>query len=184
MLVTLSELADRCIAMLIQPTLFINFVELYCRKSVTWFLVPLVYNMALMVGCAVLGFFARKLPENFNDSQFIFISVSTTLFVWIMFVPAYFTAYYAYLRSIIIGFCLLSNAGVTLVCQFVRIAYAVLFVPTDKIKFTQTIDGAASNNRVTPLGHHAGELSRSTVTKAERIQATVVSIAPATSQLA
>jgi 7 transmembrane sweet-taste receptor of 3 GCPR len=102
--------------------------------------------MILMIGCAVLGFLARHLPENFNDSQFIFISVSTTLFVWILFIPAYFTAYYAYLRSVIIGFCLVSNIGVTLGCQFIRIVYAVLFVPTDKIQFSASLD-----NRVTVM---------------------------------
>ena len=131
---------DRSVAALNQPAVYVNYVELYCRKSITWFLIPLAYNIALMVGCAVLGFMVRHLPENFNDSQFIFVSVSTTLFVWILFVPAYFTAYYAYLRSAIIGFCLVSNVGVTLMCQFVRIAYAVLFVPTDRIKFGPAFD--------------------------------------------
>ena len=155
----LSELVDESAAMLNQPALYVNYVELYCRKSIAWFLVPLGYNMSLMVVCAVLGFLARHLPENYNDSQFIFVSVSTTLFVWILFVPAYFTAYYAYLRSAIIGFCLISNVSVTLVCQFARIAYAVFFVPTDNIKFTATamdlsVTGAASATLESSVRHH------------------------------
>jgi 7 transmembrane sweet-taste receptor of 3 GCPR len=140
---------DRSVATLIQPTVYVNYIELYCRKSVAWFLIPLSYNMILMIGCAVLGFLARHLPENFNDSQFIFISVSTTLFVWILFIPAYFTAYYAYLQSVIIGFCLVSNIGVTLGCQFIRIVYAVLFVPTDKIQFNAT----AIDNQIAPFSN-------------------------------
>jgi hypothetical protein len=52
----MSELIDKSVATLNQPNIYINYVELYCRKSVVWFLVPLAYNMALMVGCAVLGF--------------------------------------------------------------------------------------------------------------------------------
>jgi hypothetical protein len=144
-------------AALNQPTPFIAYVELYCEKSIAWFLLQLAYNMALMVVCAVLGFKARHLPENFNDSQFIFISVATTLFVWILFVPAYFTAYYAYLRSAIIGFCLVSNVGVTLVCQFVRIAYAVFFVPTDRIKFNATAESGI-RNQVAPITTPSGSV--------------------------
>jgi 7 transmembrane sweet-taste receptor of 3 GCPR len=143
-----SEVVDRSKAALSQPAPFVNYVELYCEKSIAWFLVQLAYNMLLMIVCAVLGFKARHLPENFNDSQFIFVSVATTLFVWILFVPAYFTAYYAYLRSAIIGFCLVSNVSVALVCQFVRIAYAVFFVPTDHIKFNMTAEGGTSSQVV------------------------------------
>jgi hypothetical protein len=136
--------------------------------------------MALMIGCALLGFLARRLPENFNDSLFIFISVSTTLFVWILFVPAYFMAYYAYLRSVIIGFCLLSNAGVTLVCQFVRIAYAVLFVPTDNIKFNQTINASTNHNQVDRMRSQTGESSFSAVPKSGRLPMSLISVAPTT----
>ena len=139
-LLVISELVNPSKAAYNQPSLYVKYVELYCYKSVAWFLIPLAYNMALMVVCAVLGFLARHLPENFNDSQFIFVSVATTLFVWILFVPAYFTAYYAYLRSAIIGFCLVSNVGVTLVCQFIRIVYAVFFVPTNNIRFNTALD--------------------------------------------
>jgi len=55
--------------------------------------------MTLMLVCAVIGFVTRKLPENFNESWFIFISVATTLFAWAVFIPAYFTSYYAYMQS-------------------------------------------------------------------------------------
>jgi len=150
-LLVISELVNHSVATYNQPSLYVKYVELYCYKSVVWFLIPLAYNMALMVVCAVLGFMARHLPENFNDSQFIFVSVATTLFVWILFVPAYFTAYYAYLRSAIIGFCLVSNVGVTLVCQFVRIVYAVFFVPTTNIRFNTALDEQnTAKNHVVP----------------------------------
>lgn len=140
LLAAVSEVVDRSVATFYQPSAYSKYVEIYCHKSVVWFLVPLAYNMALMVGCAVLGFLVRHLPENYNDSQFIFISVLTTFFVWILFIPAYFIASYAYIRSVIIGFSLMSNIGVTLGCQYLRIAYAVLFVSTDKIKFNPTGD--------------------------------------------
>ena len=52
-----------------------------------------------MLVCVVIGFVTRKLPENYNESSFIFISVATTLFAWAVFIPAYFTSYYAYMQS-------------------------------------------------------------------------------------
>lgn len=143
---TVSETVDRSVLTFNQPSVFIKYVELYCRKSVVWFLVPLAYNLTLMIGCAVFGFLVRHLPDNFNDSLFIFKSVSTTLFFWILFFPAYFTAYHAYIRSVMIGFCMVSNIGVILGCQFLRIAYAVLFLQTDKIKFNSTGDSHASSS--------------------------------------
>jgi hypothetical protein len=106
-----------------------------------------------MLICSVIGFLTRKLPENFNESWFIFVSVSTTLFAWIVFIPAYFTSYYAYMQSAILSFCLVLNCFVTLGCQFVPIIYAVIFIPTNKIKFSKTFrfdsDGSRSNSSMT-----------------------------------
>jgi hypothetical protein len=87
-----------------------------------------------MLICAVIGFITRKLPENFNESWFIFVSVSTTLFAWIVFIPTYFTSYYAYMQSAILGFCLVLISLITLCCQFLPIIYATMFLPTEKIK--------------------------------------------------
>ena len=118
------------------PSEFVKYVELYCYKSTLWFLIPLIYNILLMLVCAAIGFLTRKLPQNFNESWFIFVSVSTTLFAWIVFIPAYFTSYYAYLQSAILGFCLVLNSLVTLAGHFGPIIYAVNFVPEEKIKFS------------------------------------------------
>ncbi len=41
------------------------------------------------------GFLTRKLPANFNESWFIFVSVATTVFIWCVFLPTYFTTYHA-----------------------------------------------------------------------------------------
>ena len=113
----LSECMSKSAVSLRMPSSFVTYVELYCSKSTFWFAVPLAYNIALMLVCAVIGFVTRKLPENFNESWFIFISVSTTLFAWVVFIPAYFTLYYVYLQSAILGRCVdssrLSSASVS-----------------------------------------------------------------------
>lgn len=132
----ISETVDRSVAALKMPSAYEKYVEIYCMKSVVWFLIPLAYNILLMMLCAVLGHATRRLPENFNESGFIFVSVSTTLFAWVVFVPAYYSAVSAILQSAILGFCLLLNAFVTLGCQFLRIVYAVFFVAPDKMNFS------------------------------------------------
>ena len=135
---------------------FDNYVELYCHTSTASFLIPLVYNILLMLVCAVIGFLTRKLPENFNESWFIFVSVSTTLFAWVVFIPAYFTSYYAYMQSAILGFCLVLNGLVTIGVQFVPIIYAVALIPTERIKFS-TIAKQTTMTSVGPMSQHAVE---------------------------
>lgn len=129
---------------------FDKYVELYCHKSTVWFLIPLAYNILLMLVCAVIGFITRKLPENFNESWFIFVSVSTTLFAWTVFIPAYFTSYYSYMQSVILGFCLVLNIVITLCCQFLPIIYAAIFVPTERIKFSMMAELSTKSTAVTP----------------------------------
>ncbi len=123
----MSELVDPSSVVLNMPTPYEKYVEIYCQKSVPLFLMPLSYNISLMAVCTVLGFITRKLPENFNESAYIFVSVSTTLFAWIVFIPAYFTQTSFYLQPAILGFCLVLNAFVTLGCLFLRVVYAVFF---------------------------------------------------------
>ena len=110
-------------------------VELFCDLPLEGLLIPLGYNLALIILCAVYGFLTRKLPENFNESWYIFISVSTTTFLWVVFLPTYFTTFYAYHQAALLAFCLILNASITLLCLYVPKIYAVYFVDEDKLKF-------------------------------------------------
>ncbi len=111
-------------------------VELICDQSLSGFLLPMIYNILVIVVCAVVGFMTRKLPENFNESWFIFISVATTLFMWLVFVPSYYNAFYAYLQDALLALCLILNAYITITCLFLSKIYAVLFVKETSIKVT------------------------------------------------
>ena len=126
------EMGDR----LQMPVLTEKFVELVCYISLEVLLIPLCYNLFLLLVCALYGFLTRKLPDNFNESWYIFISVTTTLFVWVAFLPTYFTAFYAYHKSALLSLALILNAAVTAVCLFAPKIYAVYYIKDDQIKVT------------------------------------------------
>ncbi len=118
------------------PTL--PYVEMSCARPVLAFLLPLSLNLVLILACAVLGFLTRKLPENFNDSWYIFLSVSSTLFMWVVFLPTYFTMFYAVYKAAMLLLCLLLNAAITVGCQFAPKLYALYYVQEEKMKFSTT----------------------------------------------
>ena len=141
-----SEISSTSEAILYMPTTFKKYVELYCYKSTIWFLIPLAYNVIIMLFCAWIGYITRKLPNNFNESWFIFISVATTLFAWVVFIPAYFTISYVYLQAAILGFAMILNSFVTLLFQYLPVLYALTFMSVESI----VAIGMVSSRKVTP----------------------------------
>lgn len=125
---------------LYQPSLIEPYVELRCQQSLPGFLTPLSYNCLMIIICAILGYLTRKLPENFNESWHIFISVSTTLFMWLIFLPTYFLAFYNYHQVALLALCLILNSYITLGCLFFPKVYAILFLKEDQIKFSTMTD--------------------------------------------
>ena len=123
-------------------------VELFCDLPQVGFLAPLAYNLALIVFCAFYGFLTRKLPENFNESWYIFVSVSTTMFLWMVVLPTYFTTFYAYHQAALLAFCLILNASITLLCLYVPKVYAIYFVEEGSMTFSSEL-GQASVSRTT-----------------------------------
>ena len=110
------------------PMTSVKFVELNCVQNYVSFLAPITYNVLLILVSGFFGFKVRKLPANFNESGFIFISVSTTLFMWVVFLPIYVTAFYAESRTAIMALCLILNALITLGLLFGSKIYAIYFV--------------------------------------------------------
>jgi hypothetical protein len=101
--------------------------------------------MSLIVACAVLGYMTRKLPENFNDSRYIFVAISTTLFMWSVFLPTYFTTVKSLNQAALLSLSLLFNAYITMLAQFGPKIYAVLFVEETNIIFNTLDQSSASN---------------------------------------
>ena len=123
-------------AALTMPVLTEKQVELHCQQPLEGLLTPLSYNLLLIFLCSVLAFLTRKLPDNFNESWYIFLCVSTTLFIWIAFLPTYFAAFYAYHKATLLALALILNGVVTLVCLFGPKIYALYYIADKDIKIT------------------------------------------------
>ncbi|CAH1780392.1 unnamed protein product [Owenia fusiformis] len=130
-----------------QPVLTEKFVELLCWIPLESLIAPLVYNLVLIIICSYYGFKTRFLPDNFNESRFIFFSVSTTLFLWIAFLPTYFTASSAYHKATLLSALLILNASVTLLVLFLPKLYAIYYISEDHMKFTPSFLTVASMNQ-------------------------------------
>ena len=120
--------------MLRMPVATEPFVELLCDLPQMAVVYPLAYNLVLILACLVYAFKSRGLPDNFNDSRYIFLCVCTTLFLWIAFIPSYFSAFYAEQKILLLSFLLLMNSTVILLCLYVPRIYAVIYVDDEKLK--------------------------------------------------
>ena len=127
-------------AVLQMPVVTSRHVELTCGLSMYNLLLPLSFNIFLLLLCAVFGFLTRRLPDNFNESWYIFISVTTTLCVWVAFLPTYFLAFYAYHKAALLALALILNAMVTFLCLVVPKIYAVYFVDEKHIRVTNFVN--------------------------------------------
>ena len=140
-----------------------KYVELFCDQSVAGFIIPLSYNLAFILICAILGFISRKIPQNYNETWYIFVSVSTTSFMWLVLLPTYFTSFYASNKAALLALCMLLNIGITLSCLFFPKVYAVLYVKESNLQ----LSGAStfiSNVSVAPA---MGKNVTSTITAVE-----------------
>ena len=124
------------------PVPTVKFVERICYIPLEGFVLPLVFNLILALLAAMFGFLTRKLPENFNESWYIFVSVSTTIFLWAVFLPTYFTTFYSTSRSALLGFCLIVNAYITLFCLYLPKLYAVYFLAENQIIINSATKGS------------------------------------------
>ncbi len=60
-------------------------------------------------------FYTRKLPDNFNESLYIFFSAATTIIVWLAFLPTYFLTHDATYRQLLLPAASLLNVYTMLV---------------------------------------------------------------------
>ena len=108
------------------PDILREYVILYCYTDITSLLFPLGYNIVLLLSCTFLGFLTRKLPENYNESLYIFFSSATTIIVWLAFLPTFFLTHDATYRQLLLPAAALLNVYTMLVgLLFPRIYFVI-----------------------------------------------------------
>ena len=106
------------------PTLRKPNLEIYCRFNYG-FLASCAYNLIIIIACCYFAFRARNVPNNYNESKFIAVSVYSTLIVCLAATPVYHTAVDIAQKVLTLTVALLFNTFLTLACLYIPKIYAI-----------------------------------------------------------
>ena len=109
-----------------------------------------IYNSIIIIACCYYAFRARKIPDNFNESKFIAVSVYSTLVVSLAVIPVYTTATSVAQKIGALSVVLLLNTYLTLFCLYIPKLYAINFAPDDIQKTWGALSGTGNVPRVQP----------------------------------
>ncbi|XP_038073557.1 metabotropic glutamate receptor 4-like [Patiria miniata] len=102
-----------------------NYSEIYCAFGYG-FLAPCLLNLAIITACCYFAFRARKVPDNYNESRFIGISVYTTLVLCLAAIPVYTTTNRVLPKVATISLAVTLNSYLSLVCLYLSKLYVIV----------------------------------------------------------
>lgn len=65
-------------------------VHLVCRWTTTWNIIGHAYTLALLTAAAILAFFTRNLPNDYNEAKLIWMATTVSCLAWIGLAPTLF----------------------------------------------------------------------------------------------
>ena len=101
-------------------------VKLICNTTTLGIIVPLGFDLFLIVMCTLYAVKTRNLPENFNEAKFIGFSMYTTCVIWLGFIAIYFGSEN---QVITMSVSVSLSASVALVLLFFPKVYIIIWAP-------------------------------------------------------